>query len=106
MTQDRHIDIKIADPERTASFNYSQSLYSFTTNLGKFKQVLYEEENVLVLSFDRGEVRLEISPVLKLHLLDRVEEDEEVEVEVVLVPVLVLVRVLEVADNEVSKNTP
>jgi hypothetical protein len=61
MTQDRHIDVIIADPEKTANINFSQSLYSFSMNLGSFHQVLYEAEKILVLIFDRGEIRIELS---------------------------------------------
>ena len=61
MTQDRHIDVTVADPERTATINLSQSFYSFTINLGNFQQALYEGENILALMFDKGEVRIEVS---------------------------------------------
>ncbi len=61
MSEDRHIDVTITDPDRTVKINLSQSFYSFTANIGTFLQVVYEEENVLVLVFSKGEIRIELT---------------------------------------------
>lgn len=61
MAHDRHIDVTITDPNGTVSINLSQSFYSFTANLGNFQRILYEGDNVLVLIFSKGEIRIELT---------------------------------------------
>ena len=61
MATDRFIDIFITDLEKNVKINFSQSSFSFTMNVGCLKKASFEDNTVLLLKFDKGEVRIEIS---------------------------------------------
>lgn len=61
MNQNRYIDVAINNPDKTSKLLLSHSNFSFTMNLGSFKNAFYESETILLLIYDKGEIRIEIS---------------------------------------------
>ena len=61
MKKDRCIDIVVRDVDKTATIEISQSNYSFSLNVGKLLKVSVEDEQLLLLQFEKGELRIEVS---------------------------------------------
>ena len=61
MVDDRFIDVIITELDENVTIALTQSRFSFTMNFGNFLKASFEEGNVLVLLFDKGEIRIEIS---------------------------------------------
>lgn len=61
MVQNRYIDVEIKNTDRTSTINFTQFNFSFSMNMGGFINACYEAENILLLIFDKGEIRIEIS---------------------------------------------
>ena len=61
MTKDRNIDVTVNDIGRIPTIEISESGFSFIIAMGDFQEALMEEDNVLLLQFAKGEIRIELS---------------------------------------------
>lgn len=61
MYNERFIDIKVRDVERTATIEFFQADFSISMNVGRLINITLEEENLLLFQFEKGEIRFELS---------------------------------------------
>ena len=70
MTKDRYLDVTVNDIGRIPTIEISESGFSFIIAMGDFQKALMEEENVLLLQFAKGEIRIELSIEILLQKLN------------------------------------
>jgi len=61
MKKDISIDVVIRDVDKTATIDFSHANFSFSMNLGSLLKIFIEDDQILFLQFEKGDIRIEIS---------------------------------------------
>jgi hypothetical protein len=71
MKNDIFIDVSVRHVDNAVSIEFSQNNFSFSMNVGRLLKVIVEDKNLLLLQFEKGDIRIEISlEELKINKFD------------------------------------